>query len=198
MSVSAQKIDLALAGEGGFEEGAWNYSSPGPRRPVPRTQWVPKYSSKEQAALFRAQSVALWQSCQPGLQGKSQWSPPRTMQKFQPFPPPHTGPGSEAAPRASGRPPLPPLPAAPACLSAGITLRNSFTRSPEICLAASCPFVLAAKPLPSRPSQGEAEILARSPVAKGRGAPLVPPGEECHAPRCPRPSETRAGARHTP
>lgn len=128
-----------MAGEGGFEEGAWNYSSPGPRRPVPRTQWVPKYSSKEQAALFRAQSVALWQSCQPGLQGKSQWSPPRTMQKFQPFPPPHTGPGSEAAPRASGRPPLPPLPAAPACLSAGITLRNSFTRPPKSALQPAAP-----------------------------------------------------------
>lgn len=65
---------------------------------------------------------------------------------------------------------------APMCLSAGITLMNAFTHFPQkSALQAAAPSVLEAKTLQRHPRQGEEEILARSPVARGRGASLVYP-----------------------
>lgn len=102
--------------------------------------------------------------------------PPRSRQKFRPFLPPHAGPCSEPVSTASQRPPLLIFPMAPMCLSAGITLTNAFTHFPQkSALQAAAPLVLEAKTLQRHPRQGEEEILARSPVARGRGASLGHP-----------------------
>lgn len=76
-------------------------------------------------------------------------------------------------PLPASSPPLLIFPMAPMCLSAGITLTNAFTHFPQkSALQAAAPLVLEAKTLQRHPRQGEEEILARSPVARGRGASL--------------------------
>lgn len=96
--------------------------------------------------------------------------PPRTRQKFWPFPPPTMSLVLNLPPLSASSLPLLAAHTATMCLSAGITFTDSFTHFPQ---KSAAPSVLRAKPRQSHPSQGEAEIPARSPVAKGREASLA-------------------------
>lgn len=73
VSVSAPKTDSVFGGGTGVGWGlrreTGTYLSPVPRW-YRKHSGCPKYLPKEQPALYRAQSVTLWQSYQPGLQGR--------------------------------------------------------------------------------------------------------------------------------
>lgn len=149
---------------------------PGPST-VLGTQRVPLNTGQNNRQPFSGQRVALWQSYRPGLQGGLLGATPRSQADDPALPASHAGPGSEPVSPARQRPMLLIPPVTAMCLSAGIILMNPFTHFPQKSASQPTgPFSACSQTfLQSHPCQGEAEILARSLVAKGRGAFPSPP-----------------------
>ena len=117
----------------------------------------------------RQPSRAPWAAV--GVQGMLLAAASRNQAEVPALPASHAGPSSEpASPAASGRLRAHLSHDSHAPVSWNHPHKSIHPLCPEICLVASGP--LSAKPLQQHPSQGEAEILARSPAARGRGPSL--------------------------